>query len=138
MDRMAKALIKTGVLTLSGGVMLMPTVVLAATPPTQVNRCSDTFIQKVGARLMDGQTGESIPGSGTSVILTNGIYLVSYDDVPALSRDSQPGDKVKLCLLSIPQNCPPGDNRGRVYSLLNYRTNGSVELPDSQHFCGGA
>ena len=87
---------------------------------------------------MNGQTGVSILGSGTSVNLTNGIYLVSYNDIPELSRDSKPGDTVKLCLLSIPQNCPPGDNRGRVYSLLNYRTSGSVELPDSQHFCGGA
>jgi len=127
-----------GVLALSGSLMLAPTATLAATPPTQVGECSNTFIQRVGTRLMNGQTGVSILGSGTSVNLTNGIYLVSYNDIPELSRDSKPGDTVKLCLLSIPQNCPPGDNRGRVYSLLNYRTSGSVELPDSQHFCGGA
>lgn len=127
-----------GILSFSGSSLLMTTTVLGAVPPTQVGQCSDTFIQQVGARLMDGQTGESIPGSGTSVNLTNGIYLVSYDEVPVLSQESQPGDKVKLCLLSIPQNCPPGDNRGRIYRLLNYRTGGSVELPDSQHFCSGA
>lgn len=118
--------------------LLLAKAVQGAVPPTQVGHCADTFIQRIGTRLMNGQTGEPIAGSGTSVILTNGIYMVSYEEVPALSRDSQPGDKVKLCLLSIPQNCPPGDNRGRVYSLLNYRTNGYVELPDSQHMCGGA
>ena len=133
-----KKLLVQGVLAVSSSVMLTPTTTLAAVPPTQVGQCSDTFIQHVGTRLMDGQTGASIPGSGTSAVLTNGIYLVSYNDVPELSWDSNPGDTVKLCLLSIPQNCPPGDNRGRVYSLLNYRTNGYVELSDSQHFCGGA
>lgn len=133
-----KKLLFRGMLALSGSVMLTPIVTPAAVPPTQVGRCSDTFIQRVGTRLTDGETGASIPDSGTSVKLTNGIYLVSYDEIPELSRDSNPGDSVKLCLLSIPQNCPPGDNRGRVYSLLNYKTGGYVELPDSQHSCGGA
>ena len=133
-----KKLLFRGLLALSGCVMLTPIASPAAVPPTQVGRCSDTFIQRVGTRLTDGETGTSIPNSGTSVKLTNGIYLVSYDEIPELSRDSNPGDSVKLCLLSIPQNCPPGDNRGRVYSLLNYKTGGYVELPDSQHSCGGA
>jgi hypothetical protein len=26
----------------------------------------------------------------------------------------------------------------RIYSLLNYRTEGYVEMSDSQHMCGGA
>ena len=56
MNQIAKTLIRASVLALSSGVMLMPTVALAAVPPTQVNQCSDTFIQRVGARLMDGQT----------------------------------------------------------------------------------
>lgn len=109
----------------------------SAPPPTKINQCANTFIQRIGTRLMDSSTGESITGSGTTAILTNGVYLVSYDEVPQL-RVAQAGDKVKLCLLHIPENCPPGDNRGKVYSLLNYRTGGSVNLPDSQHMCGGA
>lgn len=109
----------------------------SAAPPTQVGQCADTFIQRTGTRLVDGATGTPIPGSGTGVKLTNGIYLVSYDEIPQL-RIAQAGDKVKLCLLRIPENCPSGDNRGRIYSLLNYRTNGYVEMPDSQHKCGGA
>lgn len=122
----------------STSIMLMTATALAAPPPTQIGQCSDTFIQRIGTRLVDGTTGEPVLGSGTSITLTNGIYLVSYDEIPELSRDSQPGDTVKLCLLSIPENCPPGDNRGRFYSLLNYRTGGYVEMRDSQHLCGGA
>jgi hypothetical protein len=84
---------------------------------------------------MDGSTGTPIPGSGTSVILTNGVYLVSYDVVDQL-RVARVGDKVKLCLLHIPENCPRSDNRGKIYSLLKYRTGGTVNLPDSSHMCG--
>ncbi|XGV95805.1 MAG: hypothetical protein ACAF41_24070 [Leptolyngbya sp. BL-A-14] len=110
---------------------------LSAPPPTQVGKCADTFIQEVGTRLSDGVTGAPIEGSGTSVSLTNGVYLVSYDEIAAL-KNARVGEKVRLCLLSIPQNCPPGDDRGRFYRLFNYRTRQTVELPDSQHFCGGA
>lgn len=117
--------------------VLLPNLANSAPPPTQVGKCADTFIQRTGTRLVDGSTGTPIAGSGTSVNLTNGIYLVSYEDIVQLQR-SRPGDKVKLCLLQIPEDCPPGDNRGRVYSLLNYRTNGYVEMSDSQHLCGGA
>jgi hypothetical protein len=138
MGNRIKQWIVQGVLSLSGTTILMPIAALAAVPPTQIGHCSNTFIQQVRTRLVDGQTGASVPGSGTVVLLTNGIHLVSYEDVPELSRESRMGDQVKLCLLSIPQDCPPGDDRGRIYSLLNYRTQGYVELPDSAHFCGGA
>jgi hypothetical protein len=62
-----------------------------------------SFIQRLGTRLMDGSTGTQIPGSGTSVILTHGVYLVSYDVVDQL-RVAQVGDKVKFCLLHILKN----------------------------------
>jgi hypothetical protein len=117
--------------------VMIPSPANSAPPPTQVGQCADTFIQRTGTRLVEGAAGTPVPGSGTGVKLTNGIYLVSYDEIPQL-RIAQAGDKVKLCLLHIPENCPPGDNRGRIYSLLNYRTNGYVEMPDSQHKCGGA
>ena len=48
------------------------------------------------------------------------------------------GDPVTLCLVSIPRNCPPGDDRGKVYSAANWRTQERWSLPDSQHSCGGA
>ncbi len=116
---------------------MIPNPANSALPPTQVGKCADTFIQRTGTRFGESLTEALVEGSGTSVNLTNGIYLVSYEDIGQL-RIARPGDKVKLCLLEIPEDCPPGDNRGRVYSLLNYRTNGYVEMPDSQHMCGGA
>lgn len=119
----------------SGFIFAMPG--LSAPPPTQVGKCADTFIQEVGTRLSDGATGAPIEGSGTSVRLTNGVYLVSYDEIAPL-KNSKAGEKIKLCLLSIPNNCPPGDDRGRFYSLFNYRIRQTVKLPDSQHACGGA
>ena len=124
-------------LTFSSGLMLVAMPVLSAPPPKQVGKCADTFIQQVGTRLSDGATGTPIEGSGTSVSLTNGVYLVSYDEIPSL-KNYKVGEKVKLCLLSIPSHCPPGDDRGRFYSLFNYRTRQTVKLPDSQHLCGGA
>lgn len=118
----------------------VPTLYLqsqAAPPPTRVGKCSNTSVAKVGTRLMDGVTGKPILGSGTSIELTNGIYLVSYDTVPE-AESSKPRDPVKLCLISIPKNCPPGDNRGKIYKVTNLRTKKTFTLPDSQHSCGGA
>ncbi len=109
----------------------------AATPPTTVGACSDTFVAEVAGRLQD-QSGKSIDDSGTSVRLTNGINLVSYSIVQA-AKATKLGDKVQLCLKSVPQNCPPGDTeRGKVYSVLNYRTGQSFDMPNSEHTCGGA
>jgi hypothetical protein len=135
--RSIKPLVVKSLVLIASTAVIFPNPANSAPPPTQVGRCADTFIQRTGTRLVDGSTETPITGSGTSVNLTNGIYLVSYEDIVQLQR-SRPGDKVKLCLLEIPEDCPPGDNRGRVYSLLNYRTNGYAEMPDSQHMCGGA
>jgi hypothetical protein len=57
--------------------------------------------------------------------------------IAAIHR-SRPGDKAKVCLVSIPKNCPPNDDRGKVYRATNLRTGESWEAPDSQHSCGGA
>jgi hypothetical protein len=51
---------------------------------------------------------------------------------------SKVGDKVRFCLISIPKDCPPGDDRGRVYETTNLRTNGVWKMPDDPHMCGGA
>ncbi len=108
----------------------------AAKPPTKVGQCSNTFVARVATRLVD-ENNLPAPGSGTSIVLTNGIYLVSYDTVVA-AEASKPGHKVKLCIDSLPQDCPLGDDRGKIYSVTNYMTGGRFTLPDSQHFCGGA
>lgn len=86
-------------------------------------------------KLVEPKQGEF--GEGTSVELENGVYGISYDNVPAVGR-SRMGDKVRTCLSSVPMGCPKGDNRGKFYTTTNLRTQESWTLPESQHMCGGA
>ena len=110
---------------------ISPLPIKAAPLPTAVGSCSVTTIERIGSRL-DGH-----PESGSGVVYANGGTQVSYEVIAALHR-SRPGDRVRLCLLSIPANCPPGDDRGRVYRATNLRTGASWMAPDAQHSCGGA
>lgn len=97
----------------------------------KVGDCVDVTVGSVGSRL------EGVPNSGSAVLYTNGVSQVSYDAVPGIDH-SKSGDKVHLCLTSLPQNCPPGDDRGKVYTGTNQRTGESWSAPDSEHMCGGA
>jgi hypothetical protein len=99
--------------------------------PTQVGQCTQTTVKTVGTRL------DNTPGSGSAIGYANGGTQVSYDQVPGID-DSQAGDSVKLCLLSLPQDCPAGDDRGKVYAATNLRTGETWSEPDSEHSCGGA
>jgi hypothetical protein len=112
-------------------------VAVAAPLPTRVGECSESTIARIGERLQDGVTGQPMPGSGSAVTFANRGYQVSYDEEPAILH-SRRGDPVRICLVKLPQNCPPGDHRGRVYTTTNLRTGGSWTLPDSEHSCGGA
>ena len=105
--------------------------------PAGIGQCSRTAIAWIGTRLEDGRTGRPILGSGSSIRFENGGHQVSYDTVPQITA-SRIGDPVTMCLVLIPRNCPPGDNRGRVYQTINLRTHQSWQLSDSQHNCGGA
>ena len=98
--------------------------------PAEVGECSETTIEDIGYRLGD-------PDSGSAISYANGGVQVSYDMIPEIHR-SRAGDEVKLCLVSVPEDCPPGDDRGKVYSATNLRTGESWKAPDSQHSCGGA
>jgi hypothetical protein len=104
---------------------------LAGSLPTKVGQCTNTAIKEIGSRL------EGLPDSGGLVVYANGGIGVSYEEVPGLRR-AKAGDKVKLCLTSLPQDCPPGDNRGITYKATDMRTEESWELPDAEHMCGGA
>jgi hypothetical protein len=110
---------------------------IAAGLPTKVGQCTQTSISKIGERLEDGTTGQPMPGSGSAVNFANRGYQVSYEEVPAIQH-SRRGDRVRMCLVKLPEDCPKGDNRGRVYTTTNLRTHESWTLPDSEHSCGGA
>ena len=104
---------------------------LADSLPRQVGQCAETRIKELGSRL------EGMPDSGSAVTYANGGYGVSYEMVAPLQR-AHVGDRIKLCLVSVPENCPPGDDRGRQYKATDLRTHGSWTLPDAEHMCGGA
>jgi hypothetical protein len=111
---------------------LTPALPAAAGPlPARVGQCTTTTIKSLETRL------EGVADSGDAVVYANGGYGVSYDQIDAL-HSARAGDKVKLCLTSLPQDCPPGDARGRVYKATDLRTGRSWELPDAEHMCGGA
>ncbi|WP_448954293.1 hypothetical protein [Labrys neptuniae] len=99
--------------------------------PAKVGECVTTRIKEVGTRL------ENVPDSGSAVVYENGIFGISYEEVQQLRR-SKAGDPIKLCLVSVPQDCPPGDDRGKEYKATNLRTKASWTLPNAEHMCGGA
>jgi hypothetical protein len=106
-------------------------------PPTRPGTCAYTHVRQVTQRLEDGVSNRVIPDSGSAVQLANGLYQVSYDQVAAVNA-SRRGDAVWICLMTLPQNCPPGDDRGKLYTTTNLRTGESWTLPDAEHGCGGA
>ena len=113
-----------------------------AAPPTALPRkpgtCSLSRIQAVGTRLGDGTTrvGDD-PGSGSMVVEANDAQQVFYDQIPDIDH-SRAGDPALVCLIDLPHDCPPGDDRGKVYGVANLRTMRAWSGADSEHLCGGA
>lgn len=101
--------------------------------PTEVGQCVESAITAIGGCLEGDQGFES----GTTVSYANGGYQVSQGQVEPLIQ-SRVGDPVQICLVRVPQGCPPGDDRGRLYDTTNLRTADSWQLADSSHRCGGA
>jgi hypothetical protein len=110
-----------------------------AEPPAKVGVCAQSTIVRIGTRfspkLVKPKRDEM--DEGASVEIRNGVYGVSYEYVAALGN-SRIGDPVLTCLVSVPKGCPKGDDRGKMYTTTNLRTQESWTLPDSQHMCGGA
>jgi uncharacterized protein len=107
--------------------------------PRQVGQCVTTIIARItdrfGGELATTLTQDVDPG--TAVEFANGGSQVSYERESVIAR-SRVGDRVRMCLVSVPKDCPPGDERGRVYTTTNLRTGEAWSLPDAQHMCGGA
>ncbi len=123
--------------------LLLPTTTLPAyavigiTGPglTKIGQCVSTTIKTVSGRLTEKMGPDD---GGDQVAYADGTYGVSYDvRIPAL-HTARAGDKVKLCLTTLPMSCPPGDDRGKTYRATDVRTHKAWELPDSEHMCGGA
>lgn len=119
--------------TLLAAVLLLPSFAHAGALPTQVGACGETTISFIGGRLEGDDNFET----GTAVQFDNGGVQISYDREEGVVN-SRVGDPVRICLVSVPEGCPPGDERGKVYAATNLRTGDSWEMPDSSHMCGGA
>jgi hypothetical protein len=117
--------------SIAGLALILICPVFAGKLPTREGRCTVTTIDQIGTRLAD------IADSGDAVGYTNGGYQVSYETIRGL-KGSRIGDRVRLCLVAIPDECPPGDDRGKVYKATNLRTHKSWTAQDSEHSCGGA
>ena len=74
--------------------------------PKSVGVCSLTTVSRVGSRL------EGDPGSGSAIEEANGAMQVSYDEIAAVNA-SRRGDPALVCLVGLPSDCPPGDDRGK-------------------------
>ena len=98
--------------------------------------CVDTHITEIGTRLVDGD-GTPDPDSGVSIFFTSGLALVDYS-TPAEVKLQHPGDAVRVCLVAVPVDCPPGDDRGKLYRVQDAHLRISYVLPDAMHMCGGA
>ena len=123
-------------------VLALPAAVLAQRvrndpPPVRPGSCAFTHVRQVAHRLEDGATHRPIRDSGSAVLFANRLYQVSYEQIGAVDR-SRRGDPVWICLIRQPDHCPPGDDRGKLYTTTNLRTEESWTLPDSEHGCGGA
>jgi len=120
------------------GMALLPVLVHADVTandplPTKLLTCGGSIIKEIGSRL----EGDEELRTGFHVWLNNGGVTVDYE-TPEAVRSSKAVDHVLVCLIYIPKHCPPGDDRGCVYTVTNLRTLHSWSATDSQHSCGGA
>jgi uncharacterized protein len=108
--------------------------------PRTVGECVNTSVigitDRFGERLSPYVDATGFD-SGSAADFRNGGHVISYAKEQIL-LNSRNGDRIRMCLVSIPKNCPPGDDRGRMYRIFNVRTHDSAVMSDSQHMCGGA
>src|SRR5438270_12136628 len=118
------------------GVALLATTAFAQADSLhrKISQCVNHTIASITDRF--GEKVSPSPSSngfdpGTAVRFANGGGQVSYEKETAIIR-SRLGDQVRMCLRQLPRDCPPGDNRGRIYNTRNLRTGEAWTLPDSQ------
>lgn len=99
----------------------------------KLGTCYNTRITTVEGRL----GGDPASDSGSQVKFQNGVLQVSYEMVRPIVR-SRVGDRVTMCVIELPKDCPPNDFRGVVYRTHNWRTDQNWTLSDAEHDCGGA
>jgi hypothetical protein len=132
---------QSGSPTADAVVPVAPAALVLVDNPTKVGECAERTIAEIadrfGEKLAQKPLKRGTIDPGSYVRYTNKDTQVSYEWDAALAH-SKIGDKVRFCLASIPKDCPPGDNRGRVYETTNLRTHEVWTMQDDPHMCGGA
>lgn len=114
--------------------------------------CRNTRVKTVGTRLQEGN--QDIPGTGYDVLFSGTwddpfkgqakLQIVTYQADPAndFIGTSRPGDRVQVCLVSVPTKtnyCDPvKDGRGRIFRIYDFKHRYSYVAQNSEHGCGGA
>jgi hypothetical protein len=106
--------------------------------PGKVGECADTTITSITDRYGEDLSPRAKKGSdpGTIVRFSNSGVQVSMRRENSIAH-SQVFDKVNMCLVEVPKNCPE-DIHGRVYRTTNLRTKESWSLANDVRSCGGA
>jgi hypothetical protein len=106
--------------------------------PGKVGECADTTITAITDRYGEDLNPRAKKGAdpGTIVRFSNSGVQVSLRRENAIFH-SQIFDKVNMCLVDIPKECPK-DIRGRVYRTTNLRTKETWSLANDVKSCGGA
>jgi hypothetical protein len=104
--------------------------------PAAIGRCAETIVTKVVRRPYENG-GPATANFGSAIQYKNGGGQISSEQNAGIDA-SMPGDRVQICLVALPHNCPRGDNQGAVYHALNMRTGQDWDAPNSERACGGA
>lgn len=105
--------------------------------PGKVGECAETTITSITDRYGEDLAPRPRKGTdpGTIIRFSNSGAQVSMRREDAIVR-SQVFDKVNMCLVEIPKECP-NEIRGRVYKTTNLRTKESWSLANDVRSCGG-
>jgi hypothetical protein len=105
-----------------------------------IGTCYDTKVKRTGGRFHWNDTPPLITDGNDddiAVEYVDGQYMMQWGFNFRVSQWRK-GDPVRLCVIGLPENCPPGDDRGVEYRARNNRTGESWVGFDSAHLCGGA
>ncbi|MCA9201196.1 MAG: hypothetical protein KDA87_26830, partial [Planctomycetales bacterium] len=97
--------------------------------------CVITRIQEITTRFGE-PVDYSNEAAGTAISFENGSFQISYRREEFYGIE--PGHRTVICLMTIPRDCPDGDERGREFYTLDLDINRQWIVSDSQHSCGGA
>ncbi len=115
--------------------------------PGKLNTCTELTLVTKATRFEGATPGES--GGEVYMQMNNdiGFFVLSVAGLPKNANsdkhmyhtaDFGKGDKLSVCLIRVPKDCPPGDDRGKEYRITNPKNQKSFTGTPDWHSCGGA